>query len=117
VICAIKEQVVILRGLSPFRDEITLLYGVACWGGIWKDFSSGKGIQLPFNGANILPILRRYATLQENTILRSRKQELTDAEKSKYRSKESMYLVSDFAKDYFHQYAIRRRQTIGLSLL
>jgi hypothetical protein len=45
--------------------------------------------------------------------------ELTDAEKSKYRSKESMYLVSDFAKDYFHHtlLKIRRRQTIGLCTL
>jgi DNA primase len=30
--------------------------------------------------------------------------------KSKYRSKGSMYLVSDFAKDYFHQLYIKKKK-------
>jgi DNA primase len=38
--------------------------------------------------------------------------------KSKYRSKESMYLVSDFAKDYFHHTILKEEdKAIGLSLL
>jgi DNA primase len=75
--------------------------------GIWKDFIQERRIQLPFNGA-FYPEAIRYLARKYN--IEIEETELTDAEKSKYRSKESMYLVSDFAKDYFHHTLLKTEE-------
>ena len=72
--------------------------------GIWKDFSSGKGGNsvafLMEHEKFTYPEAIRYLAKKYNIEIEETEQ--TDAEKANTDIRESMFLVSEFAKNYFH---------------
>lgn len=107
------------KGLSPFTDERTPSFMVSPVKQIWKDFSSGKGGNVVsflmehehFNYPQAIRYLaKKYGIEVEET-------EQTDEQKQMADERESMYLVSEFAKDYFHDRLLNSEQgkAIGLT--
>ncbi len=92
------------KGLSPFTDEKTPSFMVSPVKQIWKDFSTGKG----GNAVTFLmehehfsyPEAIRYLAKKYN--IEVEEEERTDAQKEAEDERESMYLVSKFACDYYH---------------
>lgn len=108
-----------LKGLSPFTDEKSPSFMVSPTKQIWKDFSSGKG-------GNVVSFLMehehfsypeaiRYLAKKYNIEIEEIEQ--TSEEKEQTSEKESMYLVSEFAKKYFHDTLLNTEEgkAIGLS--
>jgi DNA primase len=107
------------KGLSPFSDERSPSFMVSPVKGIWKDFSSGKG------GNSVAFIMEhehftypeaiRYLAKKYNIEIEETVQ--TDEEKLNTDVRESMYLVSEFAKTYFHSTLLNSEEgkAIGLS--
>ena len=93
------------KGLSPFSDERSPSFMVSPAKGIWKDFSSGKGGNsvafLMEHSHFTYPEAIRYLAKKYNIEIEETEQ--TDEEKAITDVRESMYLVSEFAKDYFHK--------------
>ena len=91
------------KGLSPFSDERTPSFMVSPVKQIWKDFSSGKG----GNAVTFLmehehfsyPEAIRY--LAKKYGIEIEEIEQTDEQKEQANERESLYLVSEYAKDYF----------------
>ncbi len=92
------------KGLSPFTDERTPSFMVSPVKQIWKDFSSGKGGNVVtflmehehFSYPEAIKYLaKKYGIEVEET-------EQTDEQKQQANERESLYLVSEFARDYFH---------------
>lgn len=108
-----------LKGLSPFVNEKSPSFMVSPVKQIWKDFSSGKG----GNAVTFLmehehftyPEAIRYLANKYNIEIEETVE--TDEDKEKANEKESMYLVSEFARDYFHKTLLKtdEGQAIGLS--
>lgn len=93
------------KGLSPFTDERTPSFMVSPVKQIWKDFSSGKGGNVVaflmehehFSYPEAIKYLaKKYGIEVEET-------QQTDEQKQLASERESLYLVSEFAKDYFHK--------------
>jgi DNA primase len=91
------------KGLSPFSDERTPSFMVSPVKQIWKDFSSGKG-------GNVVAFLMEHEHLTYPEAIRYlakkyqipiEETERTDEEVEKASERESMLLVSEFARDYF----------------
>ena len=108
------------KGLSPFTEERTPSFMVSPAKQIWKDFSSGKGgtvitflmehEQYTYPEA-IKYIANKYNIEVEETE-RTQEQIIEDNEK------ESLFLVSDFAKDYFKNKLFEEEgKTVALSYL
>ncbi|MDI6045018.1 DNA primase [Flavobacterium yafengii] len=92
------------KGLSPFSEERSPSFMVSPAKGIWKDFSSGKGGNsvafLMEHEKFTYPEAIRYLAKKYNIEIEETEQ--TDGEKANTDVRESMYLVSEFAKTYFH---------------
>lgn len=92
------------KGLSPFSEERSPSFMVSPAKGIWKDFSSGKGGNsvafLMEHSHFTYPEAIRYLAKKYNIEIEETEQ--TDEEKANTDVRESMYLVSEFAKSYFH---------------
>lgn len=92
------------KGLSPFSDERSPSFMVSPVKQIWKDFSSGKGGNsvafLMEHEHFTYPEAIRYLAQKYNIEIEETEQ--TDEEKINTDVRESMYLVSEFAKNYFH---------------
>jgi DNA primase len=107
------------KGLSPFSDERSPSFMVSPAKGIWKDFSSGKGGNsvafLMEHSHFTYPEAIRYLAKKYNIEIEETEQ--TDEEKANTDVRESMYLVSEFAKDYFHNTLLHSEEgkAIGLS--
>ncbi|MFK5957994.1 MAG: DNA primase [Lutibacter sp.] len=107
------------KGLSPFSDERTPSFMVSPVKQIWKDFSTGKG----GNAISFLmehehysyPEAIRYLAKKYNIEIDETEQ--TDEQKEQADERESMFLVSEFARDYFHKTLLEDNQgkAIGLS--
>ena len=108
------------KGLSPFTEEKTPSFMVSPAKQIWKDFSSGKGgtavtflmehEQYTYPEA-IKFIANKYGIEIEET-QKTPEQKLQDDEK------ESLFLISNFAKDYFKKSLLSEEgKSIGLSYL
>jgi len=105
--------------LSPFADEKTPSFMVSPVKQIWKDFSSGKG----GNAITFLmehehysyPEAIRYLAKKYNIEIEETEQ--SDEQKEQANERESMYLVSEFAKNYFHEILLNseKGKAIGLS--
>lgn len=91
------------KGLSPFSDERSPSFMVSPVKQIWKDFSSGKGGNsvafLMEHEHFTYPEAIRYLAKKYNIEIEETVQ--TDEEKANTDVRESMYLVSEFAKNYF----------------
>ena len=107
------------KGLSPFSDERSPSFMVSPAKGIWKDFSSGKGGNsvafLMEHSHFTYPEAIRYLAKKYNIEIEETEQ--SDEEKLNTDVRESMYLVSEFAKDYFHRTLLNSEEgkAIGLS--
>ncbi len=107
------------KGLSPFSDERSPSFMVSPVKQIWKDFSSGKGGNsvafLMEHSHFTYPEAIRYLAKKYNIEIEETEQ--TDEEKAFTDVRESMYLVSEFAKDYFHKTLLHSEEgkAIGLS--
>jgi DNA primase len=107
------------KGLSPFSDERSPSFMVSPVKQIWKDFSSGKGGNsvafLMEHSHFTYPEAIRYLAKKYNIEIEETEQ--TDEEKANTDVRESMYLVSEFAKDYFHNILLHSEEgkAIGLS--
>ncbi len=107
------------KGLSPFSEERTPSFMVSPVKQIWKDFSSGKG----GNAVTFLmehehftyPEAIRYLAKKYN--IEIEETERTDEEKAQADARESLYLVSEYANDYFQNILHKTDQgkAIGLS--
>ncbi|MBI9039988.1 DNA primase [Lutibacter sp.] len=107
------------KGLSPFSEERSPSFMVSPVKGIWKDFSTGKG----GNAVSFLmehehysyPEAIRYLAKKYNIELEETEQ--TDEQKQQSDERESMFLVSEFARDYFQRILLEDNEgkAIGLS--
>ncbi len=107
------------KGLSPFTDERSPSFMVSPAKGIWKDFSSGKGgnaIAFVMEHEKFsYPEAIRYLAKKYNIEIEETEQ--TDEEKANTDVRESLFLVSEFAKNYFHNTLLNTEEgkAIGLS--
>lgn len=107
------------KGLSPFSDERSPSFMVSPVKQIWKDFSSGKG----GNAVTFLmehehftyPEAIKYLAKKYNIEIEETEQ--TDEQKLEANERESLYLVNEFANDYFQKVMLKtdQGQAIGLS--
>ncbi|MAP54695.1 DNA primase [Altibacter sp.] len=107
------------KGLSPFSDERTPSFMVSPVKQIWKDFSSGKG-------GNVVAFLMEHEHftypeaikyLAKKYGIEIEETQQTNEEKESANERESLYLVSEFAKAYFHTTLLKTEEgkAIGLS--
>ncbi|MBE0424136.1 MAG: DNA primase [Lutibacter sp.] len=107
------------KGLSPFSQERSPSFMVSPVKQIWKDFSSGKG-------GNVVTFLMeqehysypeaiRFLAKKYNIEIEETEQ--SDEQKHQADERESMFIVSEFARDYFHETLLKTDQgkAIGLS--
>ena len=94
------------KGLSPFTDERTPSFMVSPVKQIWKDFSSGKG-------GNVVAFLMEHEHysypeairyLAKKYQIEIEETEQTDEEREKADKRESLFLVSEYARDYFSEH-------------
>lgn len=107
------------KGLSPFSNEKTPSFVVSPAKGIWKDFSSGKG-------GNVVSFLMEAEQMSYPEALRWLaakynieivEKEKTPEEQEKANKRESLFLVSKFAEEYFIEqlHESEEGKNIGLS--
>ncbi len=107
------------KGLSPFSDEKSPSFMVSPVKQIWKDFSSGKGGNvvsfLMEHEHYTYPEALKYLAKKYN--IEIEETQLDDEQKQALNERESMYVVSEYAKDYFHDILLNNEQgkAIGLS--
>ena len=107
------------KGLSPFSDERSPSFMVSPVKQIWKDFSSGKG----GNAVTFImehehftyPEAIKYLAKKYNIEIEETEQ--TDEQKQEADERESLYLVNEYAKQYFERILFKtdQGQAIGLS--
>ena len=109
-----------LKGLSPFADEKTPSFMVSPAKQIWKDFSTGKG-------GNVVTFLMEHEQFTYPEALRwlakkynieiEEDREQTDEQKEELQLRESLYIVSEFAKKYFVEqlWETEEGKNVGLS--
>ena len=107
------------KGLSPFSDERSPSFMVSPVKQIWKDFSSGKG-------GNVVAFLMEHEHftypeaikyLAKRYNIEIEETEQSNEQKEQANTRESLYLVSEFANDYFQRilHKTDQGQAIGLS--
>ena len=107
------------KGLSPFTDERTPSFMVSPVKQIWKDFSSGKG-------GNVVAFLMEHEhfTYPEAIRYLAKKYQIeieetqqTDEQKEKASERESMMLVTAFAREFYEDclWNTEKGKAIGLS--
>ena len=107
------------KGLSPFSDERSPSFMVSPVKQIWKDFSSGKGGSvvtfLMEHEHFTYPEAIRFLANKYN--IEIEETEVSQEDKIEANEKESLYLVSEFAKTYFHETLLNTEEgkAIGLS--
>ena len=115
----LKKAGVNYKGRCPFHDEKTPSFVVSPTKGIYKCFGCGKGgnsimfIQ-DLQGASYPEALRHVAAKYNIEII---EEELTAEEESKLSAKESQFIATKFASDYFEDmlWNTEEGKTIGLS--
>lgn len=107
------------KGLSPFSNEKTPSFVVSPVKQIWKDFSSGKG-----GNAVAFLMEHEHFTYPEAIKYLARKYnieieetQVSPLDKEKASEKESLFIVSDYAKDFFSKTLLNSNdgKAIGLS--
>jgi len=107
------------KGLSPFSDERSPSFMVSPVKQIWKDFSSGKGGSvvtfLMEHEHFTYPEAIRFLANKYN--IEIEETETSQEDKIEANEKESMYLVSEFAKTYFNDTLLNSEEgkAIGLT--
>ncbi|MEP0264530.1 DNA primase [Dokdonia sp.] len=100
------------KGLSPFSDERTPSFMVSPVKQIWKDFSSGKGGNsvafLMEHEHFTYPEAIKYLAKKYNIEIEETEQ--SDEQKEQANTRESLYLVSEYARDYYHNTLLNSEQ-------
>jgi len=107
------------KALSPFSDERTPSFMVSPVKQIWKDFSTGKG-------GNVISFLMEHEHftypeairyLADKYNIEIEETEQSNEQKEAENERESLYLVSEFANNYFQKTLHKTEQgkVIGLS--
>lgn len=107
------------KGLSPFSGERSPSFMVSPVKQIWKDFSSGKG----GNVVTFLMEQEHYSYPEAIRFLAKRynieieETEQSNEQKHQADERESMFIVSEYARDYFQETLLKTDQgkAIGLS--
>ncbi|GIV36231.1 MAG: DNA primase [Cyclobacteriaceae bacterium] len=106
------------KALSPFTNEKTPSFFVVPSKGIFKDFSSGKGgdaitFVMEHEGMSYLEAIRYLAKKYGIEI----RQEAGDRPDESAQERDSLYIVMNYAKDYFHNLLLHHEegQAVGLS--
>ena len=107
------------KGLSPFTEEKTPSFMVSPAKQIWKDFSSGKGGTVVtflmehehFTYPEAIKYLAKKYNIEVEETQKTSEQKLEDSER------ESMYLITEFAKEYYQEnlYKSEEGKLIGMS--
>ncbi len=93
------------KGLSPFSNEKTPSFMVSPAKQIFKDFSSGKG-------GNVITFLKEHETMSYPEALRYlagkynielEEEEMSEEKKEEHDRRESLYVVTSFAENYFSE--------------
>ena len=104
------------KGLSPFVNEKTPSFMVSPAKQIWKDFSSGKGgnaISFIMEHEHFsYPEALRY--LANKYQIEIEETEQTDLEKQALNERESLFVVSEFAKKYFHDVLLKTDEGLAI---
>lgn len=107
-----------LKGLSPFTDERTPSFMVSPSKQIWKDFSSGKG-------GNVVSFLMEHEHFTYPEAIRYlakkygieiEETEQSSEEKEQANERESLYVLNEFAKNYFHTKLTTSEDGIAIGL-
>ncbi|WP_258105145.1 DNA primase [Marinoscillum sp. MHG1-6] len=108
------------KALSPFSNEKTPSFYVVPSKGIFKDFSSGKGgdaitFIMEIDGLSYLEALRYLANKYHIEIVEEQSDESIKAQNKR----ESLFIVLNFAKDYFKEKLLEHEegQSVGLSYI
>jgi len=107
------------KGLSPFSNERTPSFMVSPAKNIWKDFSSGKGgTSVSFlmeHEQFTYPEAIKYLAKKYNIEIEETTQ--TDEQKEQANERESLYLVSEYAKKQFQDNLLKTEEgkAIGLT--
>ena len=107
------------KALSPFSNEKTPSFVVSPVKQIWKDFSSGKGGNsvafLMEHEHFTYPEAIKYLARKYN--IEIEETQLSNEDRENASERESLYIVSEFAKDFFKKTLINSNEgkTIGLS--
>ena len=107
------------KGLSPFSNEKTPSFVVSPVKQIWKDFSSGKGGNaiafLMEHEHFTYPEAIKYLARKYNIEVEETQTSSLDKEKASER--ESLFIVSEFAKKFFKETLLNSQEgkSIGLS--
>ncbi|WP_299212509.1 DNA primase [uncultured Dokdonia sp.] len=100
------------KGLSPFSDERTPSFMVSPVKQIWKDFSSGKGGNsvafLMEHEHFTYPEAIKYLAKKYNIEVDETEQ--TDEQKEQATIRENLYIVSEYARDYYHKTLLNSEQ-------
>ncbi len=100
------------KGLSPFSDERTPSFMVSPVKQIWKDFSSGKGGNsvafLMEHEHFTYPEAIKYLAKKYNIEVEETEQ--SDEQKEQATVRENLYVVSEYARDYYHQTLLNSEQ-------
>ncbi len=115
----LKKSGANFKGLSPFTDERSPSFMVSPVKQIWKDFSSGKGgnvVSFVMEHEHLTyPEAIKYLAKKYGIEIEETQQ--SSEEKKKASERESLFLVSEFARDYFQQQLLETPsgKAIGLS--
>jgi DNA primase len=109
------------KALSPFSNEKTPSFYVVPSKGIFKDFSSGKGgdcitFIMEVDGLSYVEALR-YLAKKYNVEIAEETQ--TDESLKAQNKRESLYIILNYAKNYFQDLLINHEegQSVGLSYI
>ena len=104
------------KGLSPFVNEKTPSFMVSPAKQIWKDFSSGKGgnaISFIMEHEHFsYPEALRY--LANKYQIEIEETEQTDLEKQALNERESLFVVNEYAKKYFHDVMLKTNEGLAI---
>ena len=104
------------KGLSPFVNEKSPSFMVSPAKQIWKDFSSGKGgnaISFIMEHEHFTyPEALRY--LANKYQIEIEETEQTDLEKQALNERESLFVVNEFAKKYFHDVMLKTDEGLAI---
>ena len=106
------------KALSPFTNEKTASFYVVPSKGIFKDFSSGKGgdaitFVMEHEGMSYMEAIKFLAKKYGVEI---KEEESTEKEQAAQSERDSLYIVMNYAKDYFKSLLINNDEGRGIGL-
>lgn len=106
------------KALSPFNNEKTPSFYVVPSKGIFKDFSSGKGgdaitFVMEHEGMSYLEAIKY---LGKKYGVEIKEEVYTDAEQATQSARDSLYIVMNYAKDYFSSLLFNHEEGAGIGL-